>query len=116
MITITDCIKHHLSCSQDESGEYNSSYDIDFILSKPCSFSVYGKKLTIDRIKMTPENWGEELSFRFANAEEVFESFIIPNRFIKLILKRVRQEQKDGLLKGYIFDDVIYDLLLEARE
>lgn len=113
-IQIKEVIKNHLSCCSDPSGEYYTHCNVDFILDAAFVFPVFDKEVTIDRIKMTVDYETTEL--HLANAEKTYSSLPITKILIHKIYDRVLKEQKEGVLRGWVFDDDILEMLRGERE
>ncbi|CEG02210.1 hypothetical protein [Bacillus sp. B-jedd] len=109
-VEITDVIKHVLRTTQDYSGEYSTSCNIDFLISQPIKLSVFDKDYLIDRIKMI-DFYGDEIVFSFANDKERFCCFPVPKTLIHKIYIRIIQEQKTGVMQGWRFEDTLIEIL-----
>lgn len=108
-INIKEVVKNHLSSHCDIDGEWETNCNIDFILEEPCTFKLFDEEITIDRVKMYIQYW--ETCLCFANTDTWFDCFKVPKNFIHAIYKRVLEEQKDGLMKGYSFEDDLMEML-----
>lgn len=113
-IEITEVKVNRLSCSPDITGEYSTTCDVDFMLSTPITFHVFNIKHTIDRIKMDMA-W-DETQLLYANEKNDYRAFPVTKALIHKVYDRVRLEQLDGCLKGWCFDDDIFDMLTGKRE
>jgi hypothetical protein len=113
---IVDFIKHYAYCSQNQEGDYDSSFKLDFILSEPSVFDIYGKQYTIDRIRMISTYCGDECDLFFANDEQVFAGIELSLRFIRMIYKRILIEQKRGQLRGWDLADCVADYYNEMKK
>lgn len=108
-IAIKEVIKHTLTSYSDMEGEWNTDCNIDFVLEEPCTFKLFEEEITVDRVKMYIQYWETQLCF--ANETRWFDCFKVPKNFIHAIYNRILIEQKEGLMKGYSFEDDLMDML-----
>jgi hypothetical protein len=112
-IEITEVKVKALNSRQDHSGEYETNCDIDFMLSEPISFRVFNQEHTIDRINMGVM-W-DEVVLVYAQEGKTFCCFPVSKIFVHKIYNRVIEEQCDGALEGWSFDDGIFENLRGAN-
>ncbi|OAB26298.1 hypothetical protein PMSD_25960 [Paenibacillus macquariensis subsp. defensor] len=113
-IRITEVIVNHLSSGSDMTGEWTTNCNIDFILSIPFSFFVFDKEHRIDRVKMV-SSW-DVIELHYANEKEKLWYLPITKSLIHKIWDQVKEQQKDGILKGWAFDDEIFEMLTGEKE
>ncbi|ASS76838.1 hypothetical protein CIG75_19085 [Tumebacillus algifaecis] len=108
-IRIVEVAVHSLSSSQDVTGEYQTNCNVDFIMSNKIMFVVFDQQYEIDRIKMTTD-W-EEVVLYYANAETYFECFKVSKHLIHKVHDQIVEEQRNGVLDGWSFDDDVMGML-----
>jgi hypothetical protein len=114
-IEIVEVVKNRLSTSESyPGGEYETSCDVDFILSSTFAFRVFDKEHTIDRVKMGT-SW-DTTELYYANSKQRFICFPITKSLIHKVYERIKIEQKSGCLSGYSFEDDIFEMLTGERE
>lgn len=114
MQEIKEVIVNSLRSYRDATDEYQFEYNIDFILSEPCKFNVFGNEYEIDRIKMIPEDWGDEIELKFSNGKKTFSGIDLSGDYIIMVYERVKEEQRNGKLKGWSFDSNFEEILPEG--
>ena len=114
-IKIKEILVHDLACTLQVWGEYENSVDIDFILEKPCSFTVFGINYVVDRIKMTSD--GEAVYLVAAGNRKTFEAIEIPKNYINAVLCEALKEQKKGKpLDGWSFEEDLIEMLQSKED
>lgn len=108
-IHITDMQINTLYSSSDPSGEYTTHCSVDFFLSESISFDVFNKTYVIDRINMG--NVWDEIVLQYGQEGKTYCCFPVAKTFIHKIMNRVTEEQRNGDLKGWIFDDELMEIL-----
>jgi hypothetical protein len=108
-IDITEVKVNRLNSYQDYSGEYNTNCDVDFILSESITLNVFDKEYVIDRIKMDCRY--DEFILEYAQEGKNYCCFPVSKIFVHKVMNRVIEEQQDGVLKGWVFDDSLMEIL-----
>lgn len=113
---IKEMIKRRLSCGQyNESGEYETRCDIDFMLETPIEINVLGKEYSLDRIAMF-DSYGDCLEIALSDGKLVYEHFDIPYKLRLEILDILEHEQKEGQLKKWCLTEDITENMYELLE
>lgn len=102
-----ELVIHHLKCEKDCCDEYETSCNVDFMLTEPVEFQVFNDKYKIDRVKMFTR-WGEVV-FQLSDGRNLYESIRIPRNLYCALYKFIKKSQKHGVLQGWVFDDLVKD-------
>lgn len=113
-IEIVDVVINTLNSHQDMTGEYNTNCDVDFMLSEQIQFNIFNKEYVIDRVKMGVK-W-DVVTVEYAQKDKVFCCFPVSKIFVHKVLNRVIQEQKGGVLSGWMFADDLFEILTDENE
>lgn len=111
---INEVIIHHCYCSQDATGDYTSSFKIDFILTTPCTVEIFGIVYVIDRIRMQ-DAFYDETELVFANSLSDYKGLQIPKYLLRSLYRKLCKEQNNGILKGWCFEERISDFYKEVK-
>lgn len=112
-IQVVEVAVHNLRSGQEQSGEWVSYIDIDFIIDTPQTFTIFDKTYVIDRIKML--TYYDELVFRLATKDTILEEMEVSKIFVHKIHGMLDNLQKEGeALHGWALKEDVFEILCKG--